>query len=286
MPSAADLVSPRLVAALTEVGGVPRLALTEARQQLHHALQVVAAVGSTHLPAEDDFRHTAMRWHPVGHWLESQPLPGSSVRAGLSIPSLSLRLGDDMVRERFDLGGRTLADAMQWMHEAVQRHHPTQHVGLGVPCHDLPGHPVARGAKLEGTTVPARAELGHWFEAADALLGSLTARDGLASPVRCWPHHFDIATLIDLENENSIGVGLSPGDGSYDEPYFYVTPWPYPEADSLPELPAPGHWHTEGFTAGILTASSLAAIPAAPARAEALASFVAGAITNLDPSSA
>ncbi len=77
------------------------------------------------------------------------------------------------------------------------------------------------------------------------------------SPVRCWPHHFDLATLVSFDEESSdvnrsISIGFSPGDESYETPYFYVAPWPYPEMRLLPDL-AHGHWHTDGFLAGVLT---------------------------------
>lgn len=277
-----DLVRPRLAAALTEVGRVPAAALTEARLQLHHALQVVAAVGATHVPARDDYSHTTVGWQPVGHWFESGALPGGTLRAGLSLPSITLRLGEDMLRERFELPGRTLAEATAWMHDVVQRHHATEHTALDTLSHDLPAHALVDGGTFEGTTVPARAELGHWFEAADALLEAYGEHEPRASVRRGWPHHFDLATLVDLGEGRSIGVGLSPGDGSYDEPYFYVTPWPYPESGALPPLRGPGHWHTEGFTAAILTASALADLSEASARADALATFVHDATTNLE----
>jgi hypothetical protein len=55
---------------------------------------------------------------------------------------------------------------------------------------------------------------------------------------------------------------FSPGDGSYDQPYFYVTPWPYPSTDALPLLPAGVHWHTEGWTGAVLTAEQVISRPA------------------------
>ena len=62
--------------------------------------------------------------------------------------------------------------------------------------------------------------------------------------MRTWPHHYDSATLILLdpaetgEDARSINVGMSPGDGSYAEPYWYVTPWPPPpEKTILEHLP-------------------------------------------------
>ena len=86
--------------------------------------------------------------------------------------------------------------------------------------------------------------------------------------MRCWPHHFDVASLItldagaDAEEARTIGVGFSPGDGSYDQPYFYVTPWPYPEADDLPSLAGGAHWHTEGWIGAVLTAERVISVPA------------------------
>ena len=51
---------------------------------------------------------------------------------------------------------------------------------------------------------------------------------------------------------------MSPGDTSYDEPYFYINPWPFPEKrDGHPDLEGGGHWHTEGWFGAVLPASSI-----------------------------
>jgi hypothetical protein len=83
--------------------------------------------------------------------------------------------------------------------------------------------------------------------------------------VVCWPHHFDIATLVSLEegspaNARSIGVGASPGDQYYDQPYFYISPWPRFDGEKLPDPPAPGRWHTEGFFGAVLTGEEILAM--------------------------
>jgi hypothetical protein len=53
-----------------------------------------------------------------------------------------------------------------------------------------------------------------------------------------------------------MGVGFSPGDEYYDEPYFYVSIYPAPLVTTLPALPV-GHWHSHHFTAAIATAGSI-----------------------------
>jgi hypothetical protein len=88
-----------------------------------------------------------------------------------------------------------------------------------------------------------------------------------------------IATLIqvDAEAKTSIGVGMTPGDGNYAEPYWYVSPWPYPTSPQLPDLPA-GAWHTEGWTGAVLTGTDVVAAGDAAAQHERSADFVKTAI--------
>jgi len=102
--------------------------------------------------------------------------------------------------------------------------------------------------------------------------------------VRCWPHHFDIATLIALdpgmnpETARSIGVGLSPGDAGRPHPYFYVTLWPYPKDRELPALEGGGVWNTEGWTGAVLETPALLRAGIGEAQAEQAERFVESAI--------
>jgi hypothetical protein len=78
-----------------------------------------------------------------------------------------------------------------------------------------------------------------------------------------------VASLMTLdegagsEEARSIGVGFSLGDGSYDQPYFYVTPWPYPDTGDLPPLANGAQWHRSGWTGAVLTAERLISVPLA-----------------------
>ncbi|HET6197153.1 MAG TPA: hypothetical protein VFE12_15430, partial [Acetobacteraceae bacterium] len=93
-----------------------------------------------------------------------------------------------------------------------------------------------------------------------------------ASPIRCWPHHFDIAVLLPGQRDGqTIGVGLSPGDASYGEPYWYVTPWPHPSVIGLPPLVAGGEWHAGEWVGAVLTASNMEGLDAATQGGQVLA---------------
>jgi hypothetical protein len=119
--------------------------------------------------------------------------------------------------------------------------------------YEMPAHAVSQGAAYgpAGLT-DALAELAAWFGNAGLSLGSIQrqmiGRKFAASPVRCWPHHFDIATLT-----------TSPGDEYYDEPYFYVSVYPEPDPATLPRLPMLGHWHLRDFMAVVAPAHKIVA---------------------------
>ena len=80
------------------------------------------------------------------------------------------------------------------------------------------------------------------------------------------------------EQGHAIGLGMVPGDEGRPEPYFYVTPWPYPERRELPPLPAGGTWNTEGWLGAVLAAPSfMDAGQGAAAQAEAVETFLRSA---------
>ncbi|MCG8591094.1 MAG: hypothetical protein MJE66_17515 [Proteobacteria bacterium] len=253
----------------TPLGARKPTDLVSARVLLHHAAQLAAALGGSVLPPQPDDSHPNLGWDAEAGVLVGHPVgPGNGVRAGTALAPLELRLLDAEGRTLAEtaLAGRTREDALAWLaQEAAAAGVPVPDRGLAVPPYELPDHPVARGAAFEDENGAGRRELELWYALASTVLESLAHREPEASPVRCWPHHFDLATLIavvrddDGQATQTVGAGLSPGDETFAEPYFYVSPWPYPAPDALPRLSAGGHWHTQGFTAAVLSGSELLA---------------------------
>jgi len=256
------------------LGGVDPRSLSEARLQLHWMAQAAAAVGKQLLAHRPDFSEQSFQWSAGLRALVQDAVAGKRpFRAGLrpSPPALLLGGGGGEILRELPLDGRALEDAYEWMREQVEDllgrclDQPLERPG------ELPQHPIASGAPCSFAVPEACAEIGRYFANADRLLRQIRERNPEASPVRCWPHHFDIATLIaldagaDPEQARSIGVGLSPGDERFSEPYFYVLPWPAPKND-LPELAGGGWWHTEGWTGAVLEASRFTGAGAAQAR--------------------
>jgi hypothetical protein len=235
------------------VGAVELPALAEARLSAHWAAQVVPAVADAALEHADDDAHTNMLWSAEHLALVGRPLP-SGVRIGLRLPSLELILVDSegAVSVRFALSGRTLADALEWAQRTLDLAAP-----LSLREYDMPDHAAGNGSPFAPPNPGALEELARWCGNGFATLDELAGREEGASEVACWPHHFDLGGIVLLDEARQIGFGLSLGDGSYAEPYFYVTPWPIPGDAEFPELGGGGQWHTEGFTGALLLASKL-----------------------------
>ena len=201
----------------------------------------------------------------------TQPLK-SGMRLSLQVSNLTLALHESDVAaavQSLSLGGRSNAQARQWLGEYLSRRNlDTRALDADSP-YEIPAHAIAQGAAYDAAgSADALVELAAWFTNAASLLGQIhkrmIGRKLAASPVCCWPHHFDLATLTTLPkllaNETGyVGVGLSPGDGYYDEPYFYVSVYPKPDPAALPTLPMFGHWHTHEFMAAVVPAHKIVA---------------------------
>jgi hypothetical protein len=76
----------------------------------------------------------------------------------------------------------------------------------------------------------------------------------------------------------TIGIGMSPGDAVYAEPYWYVTPWPYPDEPLLSALDGNGEWHRTGWLGAMLTGSKIAAESSADGQARLVHAFLGSAV--------
>ncbi len=243
--------------------------LEDARLQLHHCAQIAGAVGIHLLKPKSDDSHTNLGWSDAvgaltGHPEEDEP----SYQAAIRPADLTLLLldSDGKAANSFPLNGTKLHEGYEWLASAIESFtgKPLRSP-LSPPPFELPFHSVASDGTISGEHEEAFEELSRWYSNADQVLRRVSSERENASDVRCWPHHFDIATLIqidpyeDPEKARSIGVGMSPGDGSYPEPYYYVNPYPAPENPELPRLSGGGEWHTEGWFGATLPATKLVA---------------------------
>lgn len=260
--------------------------LRDALLEVHWSAQFLASAGQTFAEPRDDDSHRAMSWdRGLRSFVGEGFREGYPFRLSLRVEDLTLVLLDrtGQALGSLPLGGVTRDQGYEWLAAGLANYMGAPPPEIARPEYELPPHRVSAGAAFSADIGAELEVISALYGSAAALLTELAESRGDASPVRCWPHHFDIATLLTVaeaageEAARTVGVGIAPMGGGYDDWYWYVTPWPYPDAGALPDLEGPGDWHTEGWTAAVLVADAVVA--AAPgSRAQLVGDFVSSAV--------
>jgi len=239
--------------------------LSEARKQLHQAVQLVSIPTRSFLPKVKDDHFASLKWNKKNNFLESQPLGKDNFKTAISFNNFSILLlnKDEKIIGCFELNGITYINAFKKLKELIKSTgEDVNKLSLSLP-YETPSYQTANDIPFNFFEKSLFVELGNYFNNAFLLLENVVKNRTEATEISCWPHHFDIATLIVLndskDNYKSLGVGLSPGDDNYNQPYFYITPWPYPNTENitLPDLPSGGFWHTKGWVGSVLTSENI-----------------------------
>ncbi len=246
------------------LGKVDPLNLIKARLELHQAAQLIAAIGSSYLEPREDAGHSNMEWLGDNQVFAGNKIGGKKkYRVALHPADLKLQFldGSGKILSEFALEGRLLDGAIEWLREELTSYGFDKSKFNFPDNLKLPAAGQSQGQPFRIDMAAAFEEHAKYFSNADLILKEVLKEVAGASEVRCWPHHFDIASLITVDKRlgKSIGVGLSPGDDSYNEPYFYVTPWPYPDEKLVGshDLSGGGFWHTKGWIGAVLQGSEI-----------------------------
>lgn len=242
--------------------------LVDARLQLHHAAQLAAAIGISYLVHEPDDSHTNLEWLDEIGGLASRPVMGSTMtRLAVRFHPFALLLLDahDEPQATMPLDGQTIGDASQWIRARLSEYGLDADTYTLQKHYTIPKHPVGASAAFDASNAAAFENLARFYADAALVLGRVVMETPNASPVRCWPHHFDIATLLEVAPQSTsapqrtISLGMTPGDDDYAEPYFYASMYPSPGADrERPPLEGNGEWHTRDWLGAVLPGSRVA----------------------------
>jgi hypothetical protein len=202
-------------AAWAPPSGIDPQQLREARLQAHHALQWLARGARAYVPPQPDDGHTNLGWDRALGGFATYPLKaGMWLSLRLTDLTLGLHAGEAGAL-LFPLEGRADAHVRQWLGEQLAARGFDAHALDAPSPYEMPTHAVSEGAAFGPAAIAdALAELAAWFGNAALSLGVVheraIARKLDTSPVRCWPHHFDLATLITLAERNPVGY-VAPG---------------------------------------------------------------------------
>lgn len=234
--------------------------LVDTRLQLHHAAQLATALGISYLPKQADDSHTNLMWLDALSALVSNAVPGNDeIRLGVSLAQFALvLLVNDGPRANLALDGRTITEAVDWIREHLATFGLDPARYTLAKHYTIPEHAVDSGAPFNASNAEQFDQLAAWYSDASIVLEEFVARMPHAAPVRCWPHHFDIATVIEFAPGKTVSLGMEPGDVYYNEPYYYASAYPRPRSDlARPPLAGDGCWHTHEWIGAVLRASDI-----------------------------
>jgi len=255
----------------TRIGEVAPADLSSATLELHWASQFIAAAGQSFVEPREDDSHRSMTWQAARREFVGESFADAyPFRVGLRPAGLTLQLLDrtEQPLGSLPLAGKTIEDGYEWLMTGLANYMERLPEILR-PDFALPSHPVQKGARFSEDQQHEFTTLSALYESAATLLGEVVDGHDTASEVRCWPHHFDIATLVtveqgeDAESAKTIGIGMAPTGSDAGGWYWYVTPWPYPDPADLPTLDGAGAWHTEGWVGAVLSGEEVVQAEAA-----------------------
>ncbi|MBT4992110.1 MAG: hypothetical protein HOM93_01690 [Candidatus Marinimicrobia bacterium] len=229
--------------------------LLEARGQLHQAIQLLTAAGISFVDQKPDDSHTALLWDSEANIFLSQTFgPDHNFQLGLKPQDLSCQVIHN--RETLlalKLNETTLKQVASDLQFFLEDHGLPKDVFTMERHFELPDYPDRWLSPFDTSDQAAFDLLTSAYSNAYPLITEIAVKDSKTGNPMTWPHHFDMAILLTLDEGKSIGVGLSPGDTSYIAPYYYVNVWPYPAKDQIKDQPLTyGKWHAEGWTGMVL----------------------------------
>ena len=262
-------------------------ALGDARKQSHQAVQIPAAVGISYLVPRSDYSHGSLSWlENLGVFAIDELQSSENYRFIIRLENLTLSILENSgkIVSEYILDNRTQDEALLWVKEQLSK--------LGFDAgkfttsmkYSIPSYPQIEGEPFIIKNKIAFYEFPKYFANAGLVLKTVAEKQKNMSKILCWPHHFDLAATINnidkSDKSKMIGLGFSPGDENYAEPYFYIYPWPYPDIKSvqLPELSEGGKWHKENWVGAILTSTQIVSESSARGQAEKALNFVNNAV--------
>ncbi len=238
--------------------------ITKAHLQPYQLAQWLARFARGYLEPVPDDSHTSLQWRRDLHIMATGDAYVGERRLafGLNPRDLTLvMLVDGALAGEASMHGLKDKAAGDWMRARLKAF-DLDPKALDAPSpYEVPPSPYAAKAAYDAhKDVTALSELSRYFDNADLLLCDVVdahrdIRPGPA-PVRLWPHHFDMATIItleegDFETARSVGVGLAIPDKLHKEFYFYTYPWPRNERKDLPKLRSNCSYQYDGFFGAI-----------------------------------
>ena len=195
-------------------------------EQLHIAAQYLAAANISFLEPKTDDSHTNLGWDKTNSRLTSHQFGPKNNQLGLKFDSGKLEwLENGALKDDIDLEKYTHYDLINWIKSHVEKSNlrtPFEYsFHYELPYQKIKDNDTFKLNSADIDTVITRLDTGQTtFE-------NVLANHTLKSPIRIWPHHFDLGIYVQLDGNGKLfmGGGLAIPDTLVDDMYFYASGW-------------------------------------------------------------
>jgi hypothetical protein len=238
----------------------------ESYNLMHQAAQFLAIAGKSVFPPHFDDSHTAFSWDYVndcfaGAWMHFN----RSLRLELHPAELKLCIvcyGRQQLTD-LTLDKKTKKDIYSHLRQMLSEAGVTINHFITDMHYDIPRHDVCGGAKYRVIDPGHNREICNYYSNGYLLLNLIKGKNPFASPILCWPHHFDLSLDFPLNGPPSgqnavISIGYAPADTQVNEPHYYIQPSNSGDLKliKLPKLKY-GKWFNNGETGCYLAMSDI-----------------------------
>jgi hypothetical protein len=190
--------------------------------ELHKAAQYLAAAGISFIDKKPDDSHTNVGWNTSESRMETHVF-GDGFKLGLNLKNQGLEwMKGDTVVSFLDLSNFSHKEIVTWIAEQAIQNNLSKSYSYSFH-YDLPYEDVADGHifTLDKSDLSS---ISSELTKAQNVFEQFLKLENLESPIRVWPHHFDLGIYAALNAENSfMGAGLAIPDSLVDGLYFYVS---------------------------------------------------------------
>ncbi|MFT7157928.1 MAG: hypothetical protein ACI8Q1_002953 [Parvicella sp.] len=191
-------------------------------QELHQAAQYLAAAGISFLEKKADDSNTNVGWNSVDKRLETHVF-GNQDQLSLNLNTVKIEwLNSGRVISGIDLISKSHTEIVQWISEQAKENK------IALPFtynfhYDLPYKEITDDYRFSLSEKKLETISNELTKAQKAFEQFLDYQN-LDSPIRIWPHHFDLGIYTKLESENTfMGAGLAIPDSLVNDFYFYAS---------------------------------------------------------------
>jgi hypothetical protein len=232
----------------------------------HVAIQSVASVGRIFLSESKAYMlfWTPNLWRLAGKWV-GEPGEHTVFRASISFEDFCLYLVNEKIEiiDRYPLEGKSPKKVMLWMEEQVANFGLSfTHLSNDIPF-DIPDERFKKKG-FEALSPEETRLLGAQLHDAYLVLNEMRSNYKSTSEVMLDPKYFHQVLNIllkdsgDADTSTYVQAGYSPGDQEIQEPYFFVTSWPYTDSPrNIQGISEMAQWHANEWAGLVLPLSSI-----------------------------